>query len=338
MVVVAAAACSPTPHWYAFAGSQSPSITVAGAGKVHSWPATAADHGGVISIAWGRDGTSLYVTVGETTSVLREYRRDDGELIVQIPLKSDEHAAQAFDRTARSLYLADGGDVVSLHIAPLGIAARIPACANWLTALTFFDHAARLFAVCRDGTVTEIDTKLARVIRSVPISSETRCEPTATMLSANGTVLFVACRRGRVLYLDRVTLRTLYSVDVDAEIGDMVLDATGRFAVIIPGAGLEIVVLDVRRRVVTARIGMTQLPLDAAVAADGTVAILTGDGVTSGMLVVLDPSTGQTRNSTSPPPGSRLVAVWPDDSPVMRWLPHRESAPPLQPPESGGSE
>ena len=337
-MVVALAACSPTPHWYAFAGSQSPSITVVGAGKVHSWPAKAADHGGVISIAWGRDGTSLYITYSDIAPGLREYRRDDGELIDQIPLKSDEHAAQAFDRKARSLYLADGGDVVSLHLAPLSIAARMPACANWLTALTFFDHAARLFAVCHDGTVTEIDTKLARVVRRVPIGSETRCEPTATMLSANGTVLFVACRRGRVLYLDRVTLRTLYSVDIDAEIADMVLDATGRFAVIIPGAGAEIIVLDVRRRVVTARIGMTQSPLDAAAAADGTVVILTGDGVTNGMLVVLDPSTGQTTNAIPPPPGSRLVALWPDDSPVMRWLPHRESAPPLQAPESGGGE
>lgn len=307
-------ACAPAPRWVAVAVPRGVlvfdgSLQPAGRLLLPAPPER---------LAFAADGASLFAGVSPApgSAVLARFGRGQGAALMG--------GRAAFGGLRRLVLTPDGGTLllalggkVGLGIASAGtLALERPLVGCDATDLVLAAGGERVYVLCGEGRVEEVDPELRLRVKSVKLpAGPAHCRPSAGALSANGTVLFVACAAsGQLLYLDRVTLAPFDSVTIAPGAARVVMTPGGGLALLAnPGAG-ALAVVDVRARVVR---HIMPIPgaVDVAVAADGR-AFVVGDR----RLFEVDAEEGRVLRDRELEEAAAAVAVWPGlhDS-RMRW-------------------
>jgi hypothetical protein len=134
-------------------------------------------------------------------------------------------------------------------------------------------------------------------------------------MSDNGTLLFVSCAASKqILYLDRVTLVTLTRLTLGEPGGRLVVSGSRGIAL----SAEQLLLLDLRRRAVTAAVRLPAAGRDLAVTADGRLLILAADEREARLLVYdLTASTLVELVRFDSP--MRSLTSWPEATPVFNW-------------------
>lgn len=338
--LLAVTACSAPPRRVAVAGED-------GTVVIYHADLTVADTltavGGQVAGGWlGRDGSTLYLAqrTANAGSLVRA-RRADGVMLDRLDFYrgvprlvrmlpggraviavTDERAPDAATRSTLHFL---GPDLATL-------AEPVPVCDAPVLGAATEKTTDRLYVLCGGDHVSEIDRKLRRFVRAMPVPGDTtgrRCDATDIAVSSTGSIVFVLCTSsGELRYVDRLTLTWLASLDIGEGGTAMTRSPDGRYVLVIRPRVSEVVIADVRRRAVLARIETTGTPAAATVATDSRSAYLVTHGIdTVGARVLrIDLRDLRVVAEASAPRAPRSVSVWPDaDSPVMRWKPTRGS-------------
>ncbi len=286
-------ACNAPPRRVAVAGGD-------GSVVIYHADLTVADTlslaGGQMVGGWlGSDGSTIYLAQQTANAGgLVRARRADGvmldrldfyrgvpRLVQMLPggraviTLTDESAP---DATTRSTLHFLGPDLATL-------AEPVPVCDAPVQGAATEKTTDRLFVLCDDDRVSEIDRKLRRFVRALPVPGDSvgrRCDGTDIAVSSTGSVVFVLCGgSGELRYLDRLTLTWLASLDVGDGGTAMTRSPDGRYVLVLRPQASEVVVADVRRRVVLARIETSGTPAAATVATDSRSAYLVTLGADS---------------------------------------------------------
>ncbi|NIM51922.1 MAG: hypothetical protein GTN78_05415 [Gemmatimonadales bacterium] len=293
----------------------------------------------VTHVQFAHGGTSLYAALGPTPpGVLLRVRRIDGTVLEQAVFPTSIVTALALSPDARSLVAAVVGDQGTTQrtgalyfISSDGFRqeAHVAVCHGPVRGLSGFFAREKLYVACEDDTVAEVDAKLRLLVRAAALAPEPTapasdpCLPSDIALSRNGTIVFVLCgASGRILYVDRVVLQPFDSVDVGAGASQLALSPNGRWAVVTHTGRDEVLVVDLRRRLVTAQVPTPGRPYAVAVGSDGRWAYVAAEGADSepGVLLQIDLQGRRSTAQIAMPYRVTGVSVWPGSkSPVMRW-------------------
>lgn len=216
----------------------------------------------------------------------------------------------------------------TLHVLGYDLAARadpVALCDTPVRGLAATRAAEDLFAVCDGDVLVEIDRRLNTRVRVATVSADsgaTPCNATDLAMASTGTVLFVVCGgTGTLLYLDHLTLDPIDSVAVGAGARRIVRAPDGQYVAVLRPDEREVVLIDVRRRLITGRVRTESPPTDAAANSDSrSVYVATGSADGPGTLVEVDFATGAVLAAAPTVTAPISVSAWPgDESPVMRW-------------------
>jgi hypothetical protein len=311
------AGCSPNARWVAVTGDADGTVvTLDGTGATVDTFRVATAPAMANRVAYGRDGASLLVLSAAPPASLLRMQRDGGRVLSSYGLE-DPGAAFLLDHKGRRAFVARGPVVEAIWLADGTRLRVLDVCRDASVALVPFHEARRLFVICRQGEVTEVDTRLETVLRTNTPSEDAReqCDATGGALSSNGSILFVMCRDpGRILYLDRVTLTVLGTMELDAP-GGTFLASEGRGVVLSEDT---LLLVDLARRTVTARIALSAPARDMVAAADGRLLVLVGHERTS-QILAFDPATTALTPFASFGSPMQSLSAWPEATPVFNW-------------------
>jgi hypothetical protein len=314
----------------AVAGAAGTPIVVFDAGLTRA-ETLATAHAPVRALTFTGDGAGLVAaTSAGRVGLLVGLRTADGARAFSLPLPAVPTAV-ASRRDGRS-YVVTGtaardttGAAVVLSIVGDPQAALISACRGEPAGLVLGPDAERLYATCPEDTVVEIDLRLRRRVREVPLargpSPAAACGAGPPAVGPGSTVLLIPCRRaGVILKVDRVTLRTVDVVEAGVVgIHEVAEEASGTIVALASGPPPVIVRLD--------RIGRPagppiELPAGASrLVATGhaSTAYVSGEGPDGGWLARVDLAGGTIRVAPIPA-GHTAIAVWPDRTPPVMWF------------------
>ena len=221
----------------------------------------------------------------------------------------------------------------TLHVLGYDLAARaapVALCDTSVRGLAATRAAEDLFAVCDGDTLVEIDRKLNTRVRVATVPTDSGappCNATDLAMSSTGTVLFVSCGgTGTLLYLDHLTLDPIDSIAVGTGGRRIVRAPDGQHVAVLRPDDREVVLIDVRRRLITGRVQTQLRPTDAAVNSDSrSVYVATGSAEGPGTLLEIELATGTILAEAPTVTAPTSVSAWPgDESPVMRWQPRTD--------------
>lgn len=286
--------------------------------------------------AWfAYDGTTIFSASrrGFGGSITRARTVDDALLDrMDFYRGRPEHVYPVFDGT--SVYVVtnqptDVGTRSTMHFLGFNLTALtdpVPLCDSAALGLATTKLAEDLFVLCQGDTLVELDRTLRTRVRVADVASGdstgTSCGAADISMSSTGTVLFVLCSAsGTLLYLDHLTLEPIRSLPVGAGGARMARAPNGQYVIVIRPEAREVVVLDVRRRVVTGRATTSQPPRAVAADSDSRSAfVATGIEGAAGTLLKIDLASGTVRAEAPTAAMPISVSVWPgEESPVMRW-------------------
>ncbi|MGD8725994.1 MAG: hypothetical protein PVH40_00045 [Gemmatimonadales bacterium] len=291
-------------------------------------PASGVDSSSIVTaLCFGPDGTTLYVahTAGEHGVVTRVAR--PGGHVLGLQNVSEPTVSGLWLLHDPRMVIAAG--TTSLHLLPADLAGAgsvLAACVDSIVDLTPSSVRHRLYTVCGNDDLVEIDTELAMAVRSASLvprdsSPAATCGASQVALSPSGSIVYVLCRdSGALLLVDRLTLQPFASVDVGPGGLSMALTPDGGHAAITrPGAD-EVVVVDLPGRAVGTRIRL-ESPAHAAIGADGRLVHVTRRTESRrGRVTRVTLADGAVRDDTAALPGSLRIAVWPTTrSPSLWW-------------------
>jgi hypothetical protein len=340
VTLLALTACDAPPRRVAVAGENGTVI-------IYHADLTVADTlaavGGKVLGGWlGSDGSTVYLAqqTANAGSLVRA-RRTDGVMLDRLDFY------RGVPRLVRMLPGGRAVIAVTDETAPTGptrstlhflgpdlatLAEPVPVCEGTARGVATEKTTDRLFVLCGGDQVSEIDRKLRRFVRALPVPGDSagrRCDAADIAVSSTGSIVFVLCgASGELRYVDRLTLTWLSSLDVGDGGTAMTRSPDGRYVLVLRPQTSEVVVADVRRRAVLARIETTGAPAAATVATDSrSVYLVTHASDTVGARVLRIDLHDLRVVAEAPAPGApRSVSVWPEsDSPVMRWKPTRRS-------------
>jgi DNA-binding beta-propeller fold protein YncE len=294
----------------------------------------------------GSDGTTLYLALRFTdgTAVARVGRLTGSTLALE-RLPEDSISGMWLLPDAQTLVVATIDDqqpgirqgllrLLPVDLANAGLA--VPACAGAVTGFTSLGRRGRAYVGCDTETIVEIDVTLGLVVRTAGVSgtntaNRSPCGTTDVASSPNGTILYVLCREaGTLLYLDRLTLTALAELEVGVGASAVALTPDGGRAIVTRAPSGEVVVVDLRRREVRARIAIPTLRRVVIGSGRYGYAVSTGGGSQPGRLARIDIENGLLVAERELPGGASLLSLWPQtETPYMRWT----SPPALQAPE-----
>lgn len=223
-----------------------------------------------------------------------------------------------------------GGSQALLHFLGSDLSAQsepIPVCATGIRGLATVRSTDRVYALCEGDVLVDLDRRLRTLVRSVTLRSgdpaaDPACDARAVAVSSNGSIVFVLCTRtGWIRYLDRVTLEPIDSLEVGIGADSWARSPDGRYAVILRPAEREIVVADLRRRMITGRPAPDDTPHAVTVGADSRSAfVAAGDRGSRGSIVEIDLASGTIVREHASAAHPVALSAWPgEESPVMRW-------------------
>lgn len=284
--VLAALACAPPVRWVAVANTTDRSIVIL------SGELAAADTlrlpGPPIAVRFAADGAGLYVALaihpGETA--VAQLPRTGGVVLPSAPVAGTA-VDLAVARDSRSLYLAvsgPNGGVSMMDPAALIERRRLEVC-DTARALVTTGDGERLYLLCGDDRIAEIDPELEIVIRVQRLAAP--CDAARLALSRTEGVIFVPCRaRGQVWYLDRRTLAPFDSLTVPPGVHGIAATPNRRRVLLTLPAEARVLVADPDRRAIVSSIETPPNPTDLIVSG-GVAYVLAGATV-----LALDPETG----------------------------------------------
>lgn len=329
-------ACAPEPRWLAVGASTSVDVFTAGDAantgtRVRTTALSATER--ISDVEFGPGGASLYLgTTLSTGSAVTWINRSTGRSLGRLQLPHDSLTTLRLLPDGRSVAVTSvsrGESLASesvLQIIPTDLATpgpRVPLCRGVARGLATDGVRDRMYAVCRGGEIVEIDRKLRVQVRSVQLSPNAdrpACEPADVHTSANGSVVFVLCAgSGTLLYLDRVQLTPYDSLPVGMGGQQLARTPDGRYVAITRPSHDELVIADVRRRIVTHRLPIEGAS-DVTVGIDGRAAFVTAATATQSHLYRVTLTTGEVLSQRLAVLDAHRVAVWPGPtSPKMRW-------------------
>jgi DNA-binding beta-propeller fold protein YncE len=291
--------------------------------------------------AWlAYDGVTVFTASrrGAGGSITRARTRD-GSLLNRVDFYRGMpvHVYPVFD--GESVYAVttdstDDGFRSTLHLLGFDLEARadpVPLCDTPARGLATTRAADDVFVLCAGDTLVEVDRTLHRRVRVAPIapddSTREPCGAFDVAMSTTGSVIFVLCGdAGTLLYLDHLTLEPIRSLPVGVGGRRLGRSPDGQHVVILRPDAREVVVLDVRRRVVTGRITTEHAPIAVAADSDSRSAfVATGAADDAGRLLKIDLESGSVRSTVETVAHPLTVSVWPgEESPVMRWTDHTD--------------
>jgi DNA-binding beta-propeller fold protein YncE len=288
--------------------------------------------GRISDLAFAPDGASLYVGITRSTgSALAWINRTTGASLERLQLLQDSLTTLQLLPDGRSLAVttvSGGGSVAEsvLQIIPTDLATsgvRVPLCQGVALGLAPDGVRDRMYAVCRGDELAEIDRKLGVRVRGVQLSPDANrqpCDVADVHTSANGSVVFVLCAgSGTLLYLDRVQLTPYDSLPVGTGGQRLARTPDGRYVAITRPSDDELVVVDVRRRIVTHRLPIEGVS-DVIIGIDGRSAFVTATAAAQSRLHRVTLATGESVSQEITVSRAHRVAVWPGPkSPKMRW-------------------
>ncbi len=337
LVLLSSACTTPSRHVAVTSGSDGRVVIYDGDLLAADTIALSNLHPGRRMGAWlAYDGTTLFAAQSTAPAgALVRGRIADGSVLDRVD----------FYRGAPAIVypLFDGQTVLALTVERVGIAARstlhflgldlsadatpVPVCDARALGLATARASERLYVLCDHDLVVELDRALRTLIRATQLPAIGRtarapCGASDIGIASTGSIVFVLCgETGRLLYLDRVTLEPLDSLDVGH--GGMALARApgGQHVVVTRPAMREIVVADVRRRLVVGRISTEHIPLAVATGADSRVAfVASGIPRVPGTLLKIDLETATILTEVMTVEMPITLSVWPgEESPVMRW-------------------
>jgi DNA-binding beta-propeller fold protein YncE len=287
--------------------------------------------------AWlAPDGTTLYAAHrSPTAGALVRARVADGTVLDRVDFFSGSPAIvyPLYDgRTvlAATVTHAVAGSQTLLHFLGTDLSAQsepIPVCSAGIRGLATARTTDRLYALCDGDVLVDLDRRLRTFVRSVELTAGdaptgAACDAQAVAVSSNGSIVFVLCAgTGTIRYLDRVTLEPVDSLEVGVGAQIWARSPDGQYAVMLRPAEREIVVADLRRRVVTGRPLSDLTPYAVTVGSDSRTAfVAAGDGVARGAVLEIDLASGAVVREHGSAARPVALSVWPgEESPVMRW-------------------
>lgn len=286
--------------------------------------------------AWlAPDGTTLYAARRTATAgALVRARLADGVILDRIDFFDGSPAIvqPLYDgRTvlAATVSRSAGAAHTLLHFLTADLGAQsepIPVCDAGVRGIATARTTDRLYVLCEGDVLVDLDRRLRTLVRHVALTpveaAGSGCDARAVAVSSTGSIVFVLCAHtGAIRYLDRITLEPLDSLVVGAGAEAMERSPDGQYAVVLRPAEREIVVADLRRRLIAGRHASALTPRGLAVGSDSRRAfVATGDGATRGAVLVLDLATGGVVRQHASTARFASLSVWPgEESPVMRW-------------------
>lgn len=263
--------------------------------------------GAPLAACFAADGGSLYVAlaIDSLETVVAQVPRAGGGGRFSAPL-----AGRATDltvaRDSRTLYLALSGTEGGISLvdpAALRHRRHLTVCVT-ARALVQTGDGERLYLLCGDDRIAEIDPRLEIVIRVQRFVAP--CDAAHLALSRTDAVIFVPCRaRGQVWYLDRRTLAPFDSLAVPTGVlGIAATPDRRRVLLTLPGEG-RVLLADPTRQAIVAGVETPPNPTNLAVA--GRVAYVLAEAT----VLALDWETGAVRGRAALPGGGAGLAAWP---------------------------
>jgi DNA-binding beta-propeller fold protein YncE len=297
---------------------------MAGSTPAGSWLA----YDGVTVFAAFRRGAGGSITRGHT---------DDGSLLDRVDFYRGQPVQlyPVFD--GESVYAVTTEPTATgahsrLHLLGFDLEALadpVPLCDASALGIAATRAANDLFVLCTGDLLVEVDRTLHTRVRVAPIVTTEgtggTCGATDIALSSTGSVVFVLCAdAGTLLYLDHLTLEPIRSLDVGPGGRWLGRAPDGQHVVVLRPDAREIVVLDVRRRVVTGRIATEGSPVAVVTDSNSRSAfVVTGGADGPGRLLKVDLASGTVVAAAATVPNPITVSAWPgEESPVMRWQVH----------------
>lgn len=287
--------------------------------------------------AWlAPDGSTLYAAHRSATAgALVRARVADGAILDRVDFFAGAPAVVHPLYDGRTVLAATeapaaAGSQTLLHFLGTDLSAQsepIPVCSTGIRGLATVRTTDRVYALCDGDVLVDLDRRLRTFVRSVPLGAGapftgTGCDARAVAVSSNGSIVFVLCARsGTIRYLDRVTLEGVDSLAVGVGGESWARSPDGQYAVILRPAEREIVVADLRRRVITGRPTLEYAPRAVTVGSDSRSAfVAAGDGGTGGSIVEIDLASGAVVREHASAARPVALSAWPgEESPVMRW-------------------
>jgi DNA-binding beta-propeller fold protein YncE len=286
--------------------------------------------------AWlAYDGVTFFTASrrGAGGSITRA-RAHDGSLLNRVDFYrgAPVHVYPVFDGESVYAVATDStvdGTRSTLHVLGFDLEARanpVLLCETSARGLATTRAADDVFVLCAGDTLVEVDRTLHRRVRVASIatgdSASELCGASDVAMSTTGSVVFVLCGdAGTLLYLDHLTLEPIRSLPVGIGGRRLGRSPDGQHVVILRPDAREVVVLDVRRRVLTGRIATEHVPMAVATDSDSRSAfVATGIADGGGRLLKIDLEGGTVRGTAETVAHPVTVSVWPgEESPVMRW-------------------
>jgi len=339
------AACSPPAHWIGVASEDTQAIELfkSDLSLDHVISLAARDLGDarIITAVFARDGTSFYVAdSGPSGSYLSLIRRSDSRVLVRRELTpgltprtlTPTPDARTLIVTASAVTGTRAAAVLLLSADSLGERSRIEPCEGYPETMALLPDMHRGYTRCHGGkaTVVELDLALGRLIRTMDLDQGASLAPTTSQcgsggiaLSTSGNILLIPCSAsGMLLYLDRMTLEGLDSIPVGRGAQQIAVSPRRPVALVTSPDSGAVVLVDLARRSIMARIATPGSASAVAVSGDGKMGyvLLPGTGSKPGTLIRLDIRARTILNTVTVGPGSRSLTVWPGRwSPAMWW-------------------
>jgi hypothetical protein len=340
------AACSPPAHWIAVASEDTQAIKLfkSDLSLDHEIPLAARDFGDarILTAVFARDGASFYVADSRPSgSYLSLIRRSDGRVLVRRELTpgltprtlTPTPDARTLIVTASPVPGTGAAAILLLSADSLDERSRIEPCEGYAETMALLPDMHRGYTRCHDGgkaTVVEVDLALGRLVRAVDLDqgaslapATSQCGPGGIALSTSGNILLIPCSAsGMLLYLDRMTLKVLDSMPVGRGAHQIAVSPRRPVALVTSPDSSAVVLIDLARRSVMARIATPGSASAVAVSGDGKIGYVLLPGVDSkpGTLIRLDIRARTILNTVTVDPGMRSLTVWPGSwSPAMWW-------------------
>jgi hypothetical protein len=335
--VLVTACTTPSRHLAVTSGADG--TVVALDGELRTMDTVPVPHdrpGQPIGASLAYDGTTLFVARATATAgTVERARLADGAVLDRVDFYAGAPVIvhPLFDgRTVMVVTIERSGSSMraTLHFMGLDLSSQtspIPVCGTRVLGLATVRPNDRVYLLCDGDRVVEVDRRLRTLITTVDLprpttSDQSPCGASDIGIASTGSIVFALCAEtGRLLYLDRVSLDAIDSLDVGYGGQWLVRAPDGQHVVVGRPDRREVVVADVRRRVIVGRIATEYAPLAAVVGADSRTAyVATGIPRVPGRLLHIDLQSAAVRRDVPTVPMPITLSAWPgEESPAMRW-------------------
>ncbi len=328
------AACTPTTRVVAVAGDRTVTFldrNLQPRSSLHA-EVPALPDAAVVDLRVSGDGTHLTLLLHEKTGGwLVQARRTDAAPMRRISLgDTDPERLLPFRDGIRFVTLSTRVTAESIsavaHLVSLSrrsAAARaFEVCAGRAAAGIVYEETDRVFVICDDDHITEIDATLQRIVRRVRIEEAddaSSCRPRGAALTGGSGALLLSCRmRAQLVLVDRVTLTPFDSISLPTP-GDLIVALTGHEVLVTHENG-TVTTVDLRRRRALETVTLGGVLRQLVPGSERSVAF--------GLLQVESDRTmvarlveGAVEARQPAPRGTRALAVWPSIlPPVPVWI------------------